>query len=324
MIEKHRLQQLIDGMGQIKVLVIGDVMLDVYENCAVKRISPEAPVPVATIINESEFLGGAGNVANNARALGASVSLVSVIGNDREGCRIQELLNEANIDDGVVVDSSRPTTLKRRIVSGTQQLLRVDREVVHEIGEELIPVVCEVLKSKIQSHDVIIISDYCKGLLTEDVINYIKSEAQKGDKKIFVDSKSRHLQRYSGVHLIKPNKIETEMFVGESFAHDYSNLEVVGKKVCEQLTTRLVVTLGGDGMAVFEGEEFLHMKTKALHVFDVSGAGDTVLSAIAVAVGAGANLSEAAHLSNHAAGYVVSRLGTTVCDLGTLRKILEG
>lgn len=321
---RNSLHHIIDSMGGTKVLVIGDIMLDMYEHCEVKRISPEAPVPVATVIDDSFFLGGAGNVANNAKALGADVSLVSVIGDDREGVLIRELLNQHDINhDGLIIEQKRVTTLKKRVVSGTQQLIRIDREVLTDITQETYTAVCTVLLEKIHDHDVIIISDYCKGLLTEALIQYIKGEARKLNKKIFVDSKSRNLPRYADVYLIKPNKSETELFAGEVFTHNYQNLEEVGKKVSLSLGTNLVITLGGDGMALFEDDKFLHMKTKALQVFDVSGAGDTVLSVIAVVIATGGSLEEAVNLSNIAAGHVVSRLGTTICDQETLKQILE-
>ncbi len=319
-----QLEDILDAMRHVKILVIGDVMLDVYEHCVVKRISPEAPVPIATIIDESIFLGGAGNVAKNVRALGATVSLAGVIGDDREGMLIHTLLRESDIEySGIVTEKERMTTTKKRIVSGSQQLMRIDREVTTEVSDETSAILCAQLSEKIQQCDAIVISDYCKGLLTESIISFIKNESEKWGIKVCVDSKSRNLTKYSGMYLLKPNKAEAEMFSGEPFTHDYTNLEHVGKKMSELLGVNLVITLGADGMALFEPEKFVHKKTLAREVFDVSGAGDTVLAVIAIATATGANLETAVDLSNHAAGYVVSRLGTTVCDVDTLTQILK-
>lgn len=347
MSKNQLLHQVVSRMGDARVLVVGDVMLDVYERCAVKRISPEAPVPVAVVIEDSSFLGGAGNVANNVRALGSTVSVVGLVGDDREGETVRKTFEEKGIDHrGLVVDTLRPTTLKKRVVSETQQLMRIgrrgqerrqedirgmfsqqliriDREVTEDIGNKTEEDVCGALEMLIPEHDVVVVSDYCKGLLTENVIRFIKDEAKRWQKKVFVDSKSRHLSRYSGVHLIKPNKVETETFAGEVFTADYANLEAVGKRVSESLASSLVVTLGGDGMAMFEIDKFAHKRTLAQDVFDVSGAGDTVLSVIATAVAVGADLESAVDLSNHAAGYVVSQLGTIVCDQETLRGMID-
>ncbi len=321
---REHLYRTIDAMPDARVLVVGDVMLDVYERCAVRRISPEAPVPVATVLEDSSFLGGAGNVASNVRALGASVSIAGVIGSDREGETVRKLLQEQGINDtGLVVEEGRVTTVKRRIVSGTQQLIRIDREMTEDIdaGTEL--AICDAIARLIPEHDVVVVSDYCKGLLTESVISFVKEIATQSGKKIFVDSKSRHLSRYSGVHLIKPNKAEAEAFAGEAFAHDYANLETVGRRLSAMLSSNLVVTLGGDGMALFEVERFAHKRTLAQDVFDVSGAGDTVLSVVATAVAVGADLESAVDLSNHAAGYVVSKLGTVACNQEVLRAALQ-
>lgn len=323
MIDSEQLHRIIEDMKQTNILVIGDVMLDMYEHCVVKRISPEAPVPIATVVSDSCFLGGAGNVANNARALGASVSLMGVVGDDYEGTLIRTLLEENNIEfEGVVTDSDRRTTVKKRIVSGTQQLIRVDREKTENISLKTEDILFTLFKQKIETCDVVIISDYCKGLLTDSLVQCIQNEARLHNKKILVDSKHKDLARYAGVHVIKPNKSEVEAYAGELFTHDYQNLSEIGTRLSNTLETNLVVTLGGDGIAVFSGEEFHHMKTNALQVFDVSGAGDTVLSVMGTALASGAKLHEAVHLSNIAAGHVVSRLGTTVCDRDTLIEIV--
>jgi rfaE bifunctional protein kinase chain/domain len=323
--DTQQLHRIIDKISDIKVLVIGDVMLDMYEHCVVKRISPEAPVPIATVINDSCFLGGAGNVANNARALGAEVSLVSVVGSDTEGTIVRELLQECGIDhQGLITEAGRVTTQKKRVISGTQQLLRIDRETTEDVSDVTKETIVELLADKIRACDVIIISDYCKGLLTDDMVASIKNLSVQYDKKVFVDSKNKQFLKYSNFYLVKPNKEEAEHFTGEKFLNTYENLEAMGKKLREVFQSNIVITLGGDGIVLFEEGQFVHKKTYAREVFDVSGAGDTVLATVAAVVATGASLADAVHLSNHAAGHVVSRLGTTVCDHSTLRKILEG
>lgn len=312
-------------MGGTRVLVVGDVMLDVYEYCDVKRISPEAPVPIATVVETSSFLGGAGNVANNARALGAIVSLVSIVGDDSGAQVVRDLLESRGIDcSGLITDSERVTTIKKRVVSNTQHLMRIDTEVTRDVSTETTRMICAVLREQIRVHDVIVISDYCKGLLTNELIQFIKSEALHTNKKIFVDSKGRYLHKYTDVYLIKPNREEAEHLAGEKFTPTYTNLETIGRELSSTFKSHVVITLGADGIALITKDQFIRKTTKAQQVFDVSGAGDTVLSVIAVAIATGANLEEAIDLSNHAAGYVVSRLGTIVCDQNTLREcVLE-
>lgn len=321
----QQLHQIIDSMERTRILVIGDVMLDVYEHCVVRRISPEAPVPIATVIETFSFLGGAANVANNARALGAQVSLVSVVGDDSGARMICEQLEMNDIDcTGLITDPERVTTVKKRIVAGTQHLMRIDTEVTQDINTKTSSLIFETLKEQISAHDIIIISDYCKGLLTEQIIHFIKEEARRDNKKIFVDSKDKSLRKYSDVYLIKPNKEEAEHLAGEKFAPVYSNLEAIGRGLSEIFKSHVVITLGADGIALFADDTFVHKTTKNQQVFDVSGAGDTVLATIATAIGAGATLDEAVDLSNHAAGHVVSLLGTTVCTHERLRQIIDG
>ncbi len=318
--KKQKLQNIIGALSKTNILVIGDIMLDEYIWSQVKRISPEAPVPIASMTGMSHFLGGSANVAHNARALDAQVSLVGVVGDDLEGEKIYELLKESTINhEGVFIEPNRHTTLKRRVIAGTQQLLRIDREAIHDVDPSVHEKIKKVLEQKIKESDVIILSDYYKGLFSDTLIHFIKSEAKRLDKKIFVDSKNRHFLHYKDVFLIKPNKEEAESFAGERFSETYENLESIGKKLIEMFNAHIVITLGKDGTALFTDTEFLHKATHALQVFDVSGAGDTVLAVIATAVAGGASLDEAVDLSNVAAGHVISRLGTTVCT----RQVLE-
>jgi D-beta-D-heptose 7-phosphate kinase/D-beta-D-heptose 1-phosphate adenosyltransferase len=299
-------------------------MLDVYEHCVVKRISPEAPVPIASVIHDAHFLGGAGNVANNLRSFGASVSLVSVVGDDQAGQLLRQLLLDADIDhDAVSTSPGRVTTQKKRVISGTQQLMRIDREVVSRVDEVSKEIIHESIKRKIMDCDVVIVSDYCKGFVDDDLIAVIRSVSMQYDKKVLVDSKDKAFLKYAGFYLIKPNKEEAEHFAGERFHQAYENLESVGKRLQSLFQSNVVITLGGDGMALFEKDTFLHKPTQTREVFDVSGAGDTVLATMTVAIAVGATLEQAMDLSNCAAGHVVSRLGTTVCTPAILKEKLN-
>lgn len=323
MTEIISLIQRIDEMSRVKILIVGDVMLDEYEHCVVKRISPEAPVPIAHVLSRSSFLGGAGNVANNVAALGAHATLVSVIGKDAEGAELKKRLQESNIEfGGLTEEEGRETTLKRRIVSGTHQLIRIDRETVREINKDTVRKIMEMVTLHIATHDAVIVSDYCKGLLTNEIIQHIIEEARIRDKKVFVDSKNKHFHKFANVFLVKPNKEEAEFMAGLKFDANYDNIEEVGKALKEIFRSNIVITLGGDGIALFERDQFVHKKTHAREVFDVSGAGDTVMAALATAVAAGAQLEEAVDISNYAAGNVVSKLGTMICTKEELKEMI--
>ena len=320
----QKLYSRIDALKHVRVLVVGDVMVDFYLWSEVNRISPEAPVPVALVTSESSFLGGAANVAHNAHALGAQVSLVGVVGNDSGGEVLKQLLSENNIANiGIFTEVDRQTTVKKRVVSGTQQLLRIDNETTSLISVPTQEKIKLTLLSEIQKSDVVIISDYYKGFFTQDIISVIFTEAKKHNKKVFVDSKDKNLMKFSGAYIIKPNKEEAESFAQERFTKNYSNLEDIGKRLVEIFNSKVVVTLGKDGTAFFEDESFCHKTTKAQQVFDVSGAGDTMIATIATTIAAGGTLEEAVDFSNIAAGYVISHFGTGVCSNSILKELIE-
>ncbi len=322
--QSQHLLSCVEGFSKARVLVIGDVMLDTYEWCSVQRISPEAPVPIATVSSESLFLGGAANVAHNIAALSGKASLMSVVGDDMESEYLRNLLIQNGIEASLVVmETERVTTVKKRVFGGTQQLLRIDRESTAPINASTYTAFLSHLTSQIDQYNVIVISDYCKGVLTDQLIEAVTALTRERGIKVLVDSKNRHLLKYKGVHLIKPNKEEAELLAGEKFALDYSNLESVGSTLTKLLETNIVITLGADGVAIFEGMRLIHKKTIAREVFDVSGAGDTVLAALATSLGSGTSLEDAVDIANHAAGYVVSKLGTAVCDLETLRESIK-
>lgn len=314
---------IINQVRQVKVLVIGDFMLDVYEWCDVKRISPEAPVPVAHVTREDVYLGGAANVAHNLSALGIVVSVCGVVGNDENGVLMRSLLREKNITDGVCVENGRFTTTKKRIMSGTQQMLRIDHETTRDVEVSTEDSMLACIRAQIPVCDAIILSDYCKGVLTNRIVSTVMEEAQIHDKRVFVDSKNKHFYKYKGAYLIKPNREEAEHFAGEAFKEGYENLSSIAKKIAEMFESQVVITLGKDGIAFTDGNVCVRKATKAEQVFDVSGAGDTVLAVLAAVITSGGSLEDAVDAANHAAGYVVRHLGTTVCPRDVLQELIH-
>jgi D-beta-D-heptose 7-phosphate kinase/D-beta-D-heptose 1-phosphate adenosyltransferase len=322
---KMRAQKLTNFIKKIKhvnVLVVGDLMLDVYEWCKVTRLSPEAPVPIAVKENESTYLGGAANVAHNVRALGANVTLVGVVGRDIEGKSMLQLFDDIGIErDGVLVDAKRSTTIKRRIMAGTQQICRIDKEDKITISVGLQRKLLSQIKNKLKTTDVLILSDYLKGVFSEYMISSIMKMAEETGTRVFVDSKDRHLMKFKGAYLIKPNKEEAEHMAGERFSPHYENLEVVGERLVRAFQSRILITLGGDGMALFDDNVFYHhTAVTEQQVFDVSGAGDTVLAVLATTHAVHHDLRLSVDMASVAASHVVGRLGIAVCEINELKK----
>lgn len=290
-----------------RVLIVGDVMLDRYWFGDVSRISPEAPVPVALIKRNEERAGGAANVARNAAALGAQVRLLSVVGDDEPGRSLEKLL----VDDGVGVtfhrDTSISTTVKLRVVARQQQLIRLDFEDLP--SHEVLSAKLEEFQSAIQDADVVILSDYGKGGLLH--VSQMVEAARAAGKVVLVDPKGDDFEKYRGATLLTPNKSEFKQVAG-----GWSSEEELSKKA-EQLRDKfdlaaLLVTRSEEGMTLFRPEGTLHQATVAQEVFDVSGAGDTVIATLGVMLAAGFDLPTAMATANRAAGIVVGKLGTAV------------
>jgi len=299
--------------SKIKVLVIGDVMLDRYWWGNVSRISPEAPVPVVNLESVSATLGGAANVAANIVGLGAEPFLVGVIGEDEAAAAILGIAKSKNISaDFLWKSSERRTTVKTRIIAHNQQIVRVDQETktnLSEFEEESVWKIAEILIGQVE---IVVISDYGKGLLTEKLLSSLITKSNDAGKLVLVDPKGKSFTKYKGATMLTPNRFElTEVSNGEQYSQ-ISVEENGGKLLSELSLTYLLVTQGEDGMTLFEKDKALnHLSVEPRNVYDVTGAGDTVIACLAVAMAAGVSFLEAAKTANIAAGLVIEKIGTT-------------
>lgn len=297
-----------------KVLVLGDVGIDRYTVGTVERISPEAPVPILQVQEEFLKLGLAANVADNLVTLGSRPSLVGIIGRDQDAQVFKALLKDSHISSrGLVTDSTCRTILKERLVAESQQVLRVDYENVHPVQKLTSKKIFELIQKELHHCDAFILEDYAKGLLTEELCQKVIRAAKKARVPVLVDP---HLKTpvhwYQGCTLLTPNRRETEVLTGVRMT-DAQAIQQAGMKLMKLAQAEsLVLTLGRDGMAVFNSIQSkpLFIPTFAQEVFDVSGAGDTVISVLALALSSGSTLDEAAYLANLAAGVEVSKRGT--------------
>ena len=298
---------LIERMRDRRILVVGDVMVDEWIWGSVTRISPEAPVPVVAVNDHSFTLGGAGNVANNLRALGAHVDLVATIGNDEFAGSAREMLRSAQISaGGVIALDDRPTTRKTRIVAHNQQVVRADWESVEALSPADRARVAETVRQHAADADAVVLSDYAKGLFAREIV-----EASLVCPVVIADPKPQNLPMFAGVTCVAPNAHEAAKASGIAIKDDNS-LERAGAALLQRLQCRyVVITRGEHGMSLFgrDGER-LHIPSVARTVFDVSGAGDTVAAVLSLALAAGAPIETAMHVANFAAGAVVEKLGT--------------
>jgi rfaE bifunctional protein kinase chain/domain len=322
-----RTQQLLEAARAVRVLVIGDVMLDVYLRGAASRISPEAPVPVVRVEEEWRALGGAANVAANVAALGAGCELVGCIGDDAPGDGLHGELGRLGIgSSGLVRTAGRPTTVKTRVLARHQQVARFDHETEAELPPADAARVVDAATARLDGVDIVVLEDYNKGLLTRQVIRDLVAAAVQAGRPVVVDPKLRHFFDYQGATVFKPNQAELAAALrGPVEAHDAAWLEEVRRQLgCEHL----LVTLGEDGMALLTADgEHLRVPTVARSVYDVSGAGDTVTAVLAVALAAGATVQEAAILANHAAGIEVGKAGVATVapdELLAMMALIEG
>ena len=299
------------------ILVIGDLMIDHYLFGKVERISPEAPVQVVEIKKEKMLLGGAGNVINNLLALGAKVSVASVIGDDENGEWIKKRLLSKDIDlNNLVCQKARYTSKKTRVISSNQQIIRFDKESKDDISKESEEKLLEVMSNE---YDLILLSDYAKGVLTDSLTKKIIAYANIKNIPIFIDPKGSDYSKYSGATLITPNKKEAEIATGIKIEDDES-LKKVGFNLKEKYDLKsVIITLSENGMAIFENE-MSKIPTVAKEVYDVTGAGDTVLSALGYAVAKGEDLKEAAKFANYAAGVVVGKVGSATATINEIEE----
>jgi rfaE bifunctional protein kinase chain/domain len=303
----------VERLRGAKVLVIGDVMLDHYVFGRVERISPEAPVPVVLAENEKYILGGAGNVAQNVNSLGGSCRLVCVHGEDAEGAMLEQRIQLAGVDAKTIVDKDRPTTRKTRILAASQQVVRVDTEVQGPVEEKVVERILQAVSSDLHHHSVVILSDYGKGVVNEQLVRGLVelAQAQKSPPRIFVDPKTKNYTIYRGVDLLTPNANEAGEGAGVKVA-DRKDVLMAGVRLFRRLKPRhLLVTTGPDGMVFFESpDEAWHIPTFAKKVYDVTGAGDTVIASLGLSIAAGCDLKLGCVLANHAAGLAVAQVGS--------------
>ena len=288
-----------------RILVVGDVMLDRYWHGAVERISPEAPVPVVRIEREEERLGGAANVALNIRTLGARATLLTVVGQDEPARRLRELLSARNIETVLREDKQLYTIVKLRIIGRAQQLLRVDFE--NEPDHEALGEMLEAFAEQLPHHDVVLFSDYGKGGLTH--IPRMIEMARAAAKPVLVDPKGSDYRRYAGASVITPNRGELAQVAGAWKGEEELRAKVDALRADIDVGA-VLLTRSEDGMTLFDGAGVTHEPARAREVFDVTGAGDTVIATLAVLIGAGMPLPEAMRLANKAGGIVVGKFGT--------------
>jgi D-beta-D-heptose 7-phosphate kinase/D-beta-D-heptose 1-phosphate adenosyltransferase len=311
---------LLNGFHAARVLVLGDVMLDRFVYGTVERISPEAPIPVINVERSTDMPGGAANVARNIAAMGARAVLVGVVGDDAWSTELRaQLSTSPTIEPQLVTDGARPTTVKTRYVADGQQVMRADRENRTPVSGLVEGRLLEQVAAGINAADVIVLSDYAKGALSDAVVRAAIEHAQRAGKIVIVDPKSRDFTRYRGATVLTPNRLELQQASGRSAASDHDIAEAARQFVDEGVCEFMVVTRGKDGMSVIGKDEgVVHLPTAARQVFDVSGAGDTVIAAMALALAAGGGIVDAAALANVAAGIVVGKRGTASVTTGEI------
>jgi len=319
---KHRLQSLFDGFAGKRIAVVGDLMLDRYFWGSVGRISPEAPVPVVEVESESTRLGGAANVANNIAALGGVPIMVGVIGSDLTGTELLKIIEGNGFPtSGIVIDSTRPTTVKTRVIAHHQHVVRIDQETKQNINSEIQAKILKTLSESMKTLDGIILEDYNKGVLVPHLIHEITEAARKHEKTVSVDPKFNNFFAYKNVTVFKPNRKETEEALGCKLG-EWDDIDKAGKEMMHVLDAEnVLLTLGEQGMALFEkGDKVTHMPTRAIKVADVSGAGDTVVSTLSMVLASGGDIGEAATLANFAGGIVCGEVGIVPIDKQVLLK----
>ena len=302
----------IDCFDQCRILVVGDLMIDHYVWGEVDRISPEAPVPVVAVDREDDTLGGCGNVVNNVVALGGRVFLAGVVGTGADGDMIFAKCKALGVDvDGVIREPDRPTTRKTRVFAENQHVLRIDRETRRQIAAASFEQLAAAVEKKIGDVDVVVVSDYGKGVVTPALLARVVKAAKAAKKPLVADPKGVDFSRYAGATVLTPNKKEAGLAAGVRIIDDAA-MESAAKRLMEGAAVEnLLVTCGKDGMMLFEqGKKPFKIAAEARQVYEVSGAGDTVVAVLALALAAGASLRSAAALANTAAGVVVGKIGT--------------
>jgi rfaE bifunctional protein kinase chain/domain len=325
--EGKHLKDYIDRFNETSVFVIGDIIMDEYVWGDVSRISPEAPVPVVEVSRETKMLGGAANVIHNIATLGARPTLCGVVGQDRTGREIINKLNNMGLGSkGIVIEKDRPTSIKTRVVAQNQQVVRFDREIRTSIRPESIKSLLNFIKKNLDNLNAIVVADYGKGVVSASLMKGLRKLIQSVPGRsiiLAVDPKIGNFEYYHGVDVITPNHHEAGIFCHLEIV-DEDTLIRAGRQMLKELKCRSVlITQGKDGMTLFEnGGEIIHIPTIAKNVFDVTGAGDTVISTFSLALASGLDLKSAAVLSNFAAGIVVGEVGTSTVSADELKKLI--
>lgn len=305
-------KKIIRGFKDRNILVIGDLILDHYIWGKVNRISPEAPVPVVEVTREEYLMGGAANVAHNIVSLGGKASVIGIDGQDIAGEALINILRQKGVNCDGIFTENRPTTVKTRVIAHNQQVVRFDREDKKYVDGKILRGVLGYINSVLLRYDAIILSDYQKGMISSELIRDIVKKTKPKGMFIAVDPKVGHFDFYKGVSLITPNVMEASSGSNIEIRDDRTLLRA-GKSLMKKLSCKAVlITRGEQGMSLFEKNKVTHIPTVARKVYDVTGAGDTVISAFTLACASGADMEGAAVIANHAAGIVVGEVGTAV------------
>ena len=320
------LLDILASFHRARVLVLGDVMLDRFVYGSVDRTSPEAPVPVMALERTSNIPGGAANVARNVAALGSRVVLIGVVGEDEPGAELRrQLAGVASLRMQLFTDTSRPTTIKTRYVADRQQVLRADVELAAPLAEPLAARVLAEFGAALAEADIVILSDYGKGALSDSVTAQAIAAATAAGKPVLVDPKSRSLLKYKGATVLTPNKLELQTACGHECSTDAQVVAAARHILAQGICTTVVATRGKEGMSIIQAAgSALHIRTVATEVYDVTGAGDTAVAAMAVGLASGADISSVARLANVAAGIVVGKYGTATATADEILARLSG
>jgi D-glycero-beta-D-manno-heptose-7-phosphate kinase len=321
---KEKLIQVFDNFKEKKIAVIGDIMLDRYLWGSVNRISPEAPVPVVEVQQESNRFGGSSNVANNIKSLSGYPFLIGVIGDDLDGKILIEMMNAKDMTtEGLVIDNSIPTTVKTRIIAHNQHVVRIDKENKLPIPPDLEEKLIKILHDNIEIFDAIIIEDYNKGAITKHIIEETIKLSQIHNIPVTVDPKYNNFSYFNGVKLFKPNKKEAEEILGIKIVDNGSVIDAMKLLVDKLNCENVLLTRGEKGMALLEKNgDVTYIRTRARQVADVSGAGDTVISTISMALVSGCSIKESAVIANFAAGLVCEEIGAVPINKESLLNTL--
>jgi rfaE bifunctional protein kinase chain/domain len=316
----------ISQFSKLRIIVVGDVMLDEYHWCKVQRISPEAPVPICQVERTTHVPGGASNVANNIHCLGATAYLLGVIGQDSSGDKLINTCREFGLaTDGLIREISRPTILKSRVIAHHQHVIRLDREERTDLSDANIARLKHTFDRLLPLCDGVVISDYLKGTLTPSLLSHIISNTKASGKPVVIDPKGKNYIKYSGASVLTPNFSEFETAIMPKFADNEDLIKEAAQGLISELKlSGLVITRSEKGMSVVTSDgQKTDIATVARQVFDITGAGDTVISLLVLALSSGLDLDTAARIANTGAGIVVAKVGTSTISLDELKKSLS-